>query len=137
MNLFSLLPVAFAWAAAALALFSLPPLFTGSPALQLPAPRRIAAAVLTLSALLVGFSIFLMLIYAVVGAYPYANVLLSVPFRGQYAWTYWLRIAALLLSQLLWVPRLRARPAASFTIAAICLLCIHAGRLALMVWGSR
>jgi hypothetical protein len=137
MNLFNLLPYAFAWAAAALALFSLPPLFTSAPTLQFASPRRIASALLALSALLVCFSIFLMLVYAVVGAYPYAHVLLFVPLRGQYAWTYWLYLAGLIFSQLLWHPRLRARPAASFSIALICLLCFHAGRLAHLVWGSR
>lgn len=137
MNLFSLLPYAFAWAAAALAIFSLPPLFTRAPAWQLAIPRRIVAAVLTLSALLVCFSIFLMLVYAVVGAYPYAQILLFVPLRGQYAWTYWLYFAGLLVAQLLWRPRFRAQPAASLAISLVCLLCIHSARLALLVWGSR
>jgi hypothetical protein len=137
MNLFRILPDVFAWAAAALALFSLPAVCTSAPQWQFAIPRRIVAAVMTLSALLVGFSIFLMLVYALVGPYPYVQVLLLVPLRGQYAWTYWLYLGSLVLAQLLWDPRLRARPVASLAISLICLLCIHSARLALLIWGSR
>ena len=136
MNLFNLLPLIFAWAAAALVLFSVLPLLSSAPAWQCTVPRRIAAAVLTLSAVLIGFWIFLLALYAGVGLYPFAQVLLFIPFRGQYAWTYWLYLAALLLAQFLWHPRLRSAPAATLTIGLLCFLGIHASRLALLVWGS-
>jgi hypothetical protein len=87
-------------------------------------------------AVLTGFIVFLKALYAVASRQPYSYLVFFMPFRGQYAWTYWAYFLALVLAQTLWIPAIRRRPRVTLTVAILCLIGAMADRLALLLWGS-
>lgn len=134
MTLFSILPQVFTWAAAALALVSVRMIVSAAPGQAWHGALRIAASIMTLLAIVLIFQLMLLAVYAVLS--PFGHILLLIPFRGQYAWKYWLYFMALLAAQLLWVPSLRRKPVGTFVIGLSCFLLASANRIALFLWAS-